>query len=69
MILVHLELQLRKKNMNLSELSEAVGISLTNMSLLKTTKVKGLRFETLNKICKVLDCKPGDILEYIPDED
>ena len=69
MILVHLELQLRKKNMNLSELSEAVGISLTNMSLLKTTKVKGLRFETLNKICKVLDCKPGDILEYIPDKD
>ena len=52
-----------KKKMPLTELSEKVGISMTNLSLLKTGKVKGIRFNTLEAICKALDCKPGDILD------
>lgn len=53
-----------KKKMSLTELSERVGISMTNLSLLKTGKVKGLRFNTLEAICEALECKPGDILDY-----
>ncbi len=53
-----------KKKMSLTELSRRVGISMTNLSLLKTGKVKGLRFNTLEAICETLDCKPGDILDY-----
>jgi putative transcriptional regulator len=52
-----------KKKMSLTELSDKVGISMTNLSLLKTGKVKGIRFNTLEAICKALDCKPGDILD------
>jgi putative transcriptional regulator len=52
-----------KKKMSLTELSEKVGISMTNLSLLKTGKVKGIRFNTLEAICKALHCKPGDILD------
>jgi len=59
---------LAKKKMTLTQLSKAIGISLTNLSLLKTGNVKGLRYNTLEKICIVLDCQPGDILEYRPDE-
>ena len=55
--------------MTLTQLSKAIGISLTNLSLLKTDNVKDLRYNTLEKICIVLDCQPGDILEYRPDED
>jgi len=53
--------------MTLTELSERVGVSVTNLSLLKTGKVKGVRFSTLEAICRELDCTPGEILEYVPD--
>jgi putative transcriptional regulator len=62
-IIVNLDVAMAKKKMSLTELSERVGISMTNLSLLKTGKVKGVRFETLEAICKTLDCKPGDILD------
>ncbi|MBB6427974.1 transcriptional regulator [Sphingopyxis sp. PAMC25046] len=63
-IIVNVDVMLARRKMSLSELAERVGISLTNMSLLKTGKVKGVRFATLEAICAALDCQPGDILEY-----
>jgi len=57
-----------KRKMSLSALAERIGMSLTNLSLLKTGKVKGFRFNTLNAICKALDCQPGELLEYRPDK-
>ena len=66
-IRVNLDLMLVKRKMTLTELSERVGVSVTNLSLLKTGKVKGVRFSTLDAICTVLDCQPGDILEHVPD--
>ncbi|WP_235299682.1 helix-turn-helix domain-containing protein [Portibacter marinus] len=63
-IIVNLDVVMAKKKMSLTELSRRVGISMTNLSLLKTGKVKGLRFNTLEAICETLDCKPGDILDY-----
>jgi putative transcriptional regulator len=62
-IIINLDVAMAKKKMALTELSEKVGISMTNLSLLKTGKVKGIRFNTLEAICKALDCKPGDILD------
>ncbi len=64
---VTLDVMLAKRKMRLNELSERVGISVTNLSLLKTGKVKGMRFGTLEAICRELDCQPADILEYVPD--
>lgn len=64
---VRLDVMLALRKMSLTELSERVGISMTNLSLLKTRKVKGIRFSTLEAICRELDCQPGDILEYVPD--
>ncbi len=64
---VKLDLMLVKRKMRLNELSERVGISVTNLSLLKTGRVKGIRFNTLEAICRELECQPGDILEFIPD--
>ena len=64
---VKLDLMLVKRKMKLTELSERIGISVTNLSLLKTGRVKGMRFSTLEAICRELDCQPGDILEYVPD--
>jgi putative transcriptional regulator len=58
---------LAKRKMSLTELADRIGITLTNLSLLKTGKVKGIKFSTLDIICRELDCQPGDILEYIPD--
>jgi len=55
--------------MSLTQLSKAIGLSLTNLSLLKNGKVRGIRYETLEKICIVLNCQPGDILEYRADDD
>ena len=55
--------------MTLSELSEKVNVNLTNLSILKTGKARAIRFTTLNAICRVLDCKPGDILDYEPDSE
>ena len=66
-IIINLDVEMAKNKMSLTELSQKVGISMTNLSLLKTGKVKGIRFETLESICRVLKCKPGDILD-ISDE-
>ena len=60
---------LAKRKMSLTQLSKAIGLSLTNLSLLKNGKVRGIRYETLEKICIVLNCQPGDILEYRADDD
>ena len=67
MITLNLDIVLATRRMTLSELSEKVGVNLTNLSILKTGKARAIRFTTLNAICKVLDCKPGDILDYEPD--
>ena len=61
-IIVTLDVMLAKRKMKLNELSEKVGISVTNLSLLKTGKARGIRFSTLLSICEVLDCEPGDII-------
>ncbi|MGE7694935.1 helix-turn-helix domain-containing protein [Lysinibacillus sp. NPDC094177] len=66
-IIVRLDRVLADRKMQLSELAEAVDISIVNLSNLKTGKVKAIRFSTLNAICKVLECQPGDILEYAED--
>ncbi len=66
-IKVNLDLMLVKKKMRLSELAERVDITMANLSNLKTGKAKAIRFSTLERICKALDCTPGDLLEYEPD--
>ena len=66
-IIVNIDVMLAKRKMSVTSLAEAVGISLTNLSLLKTGKVKGVRFVTLDAICAALKCQPGDILQYSPD--
>ena len=63
-IIVNLDVELAKRKMSLSELAEKVGLTLANLSILKTGKAKAVRFTTLETICRVLDCQPGDILEY-----
>jgi putative transcriptional regulator len=68
-IIVRLDRMLADRKKQLSELAEEVGISIVNLSNLKTGKVKAIRFSTLSSICKSLDCQPGDILEYIPSEE
>lgn len=65
-IIVNLDVMLAKRKMRSKELAEKVGITEQNISLLKSGKVKGVRFETLDKICRALDCQPGDILEFRP---
>jgi len=67
-IVVNLDVMMAKRKMKLTELSEKVGISMTNLSLLKNGKVRGIRFNTLSLICETLDCQPGDILEYRKDQ-
>lgn len=64
MIVVNLDVMLAKRKMRSKELAEIIGITEANLSLLKSSKVKGVRFETLDKICAALDCQPGDLLEY-----
>ena len=64
MIIVNLDIMLAKRKMSVTELTEKVGITMTNISLLKNCKVKGIKFSTLEKICEILGCQPGDILEY-----
>ena len=66
-IIINLDVEMAKNKISLTELSEKVGISMTNLSLLKTGKVKGIRFDTLEKICRVLKCRPGDILDVSED--
>ena len=63
-IIVNLDVMMAKRKMSLNELSERVDLTLANLSILKTGKAKAMRFSTLEAICKVLDCQPGDILEY-----
>lgn len=63
-IRINLDIELAKRKMSLTELSERVGVSLTNLSLLKTGKVKAIRFSTLSAICEALNCQPGDLLVY-----
>ena len=67
-IIVNLDVMMAKRKMSLNQLSEKVGLTLSNLSILKTGKAKAIRFSTLNAICNVLDCQPGDILEYVNDE-
>ena len=66
-IITNLDVMLAKNKMKLSELSKKIGISIVNLSRLKNGNVKGIRYTTLNKICKILNCKPGDILDYKKD--
>jgi len=63
-IVVNLDVMMAKRKMSLNELSESVGLTLSNLSILKTGKAKAVRFSTLEAICKALDCQPGDILEF-----
>ncbi|NJO87810.1 MAG: helix-turn-helix transcriptional regulator [Chloroflexia bacterium] len=63
-IIVNIDVMLAKRKMQSKELAEKMGITQANLSILKTGKAKGLRFETLEAICKILDCQPGDVLEY-----
>lgn len=63
-IIVNLDVMMAKRKMSLNELSEKVGLTLSNLSILKTGKAKAIRFSTLEAICEALDCQPGDILEY-----
>lgn len=67
-IVVTLDVMLARRKMRSRELSERIGITEQNVSLLKSGKVSGIRFDTLNRICEALQCQPGDILEYRPDE-
>ena len=67
-IVVNLDVELAKRKMSLSELADRVGLTLANLSILKTGKAKAIRFTTLEAICRVLWCQPGDILEYRDDD-
>lgn len=64
-IVVNLDVMMAKRKMSLNELSEKVGLTLSNLSILKTGKAKAIRFSTLEAVCEVLNCQPGDILEYV----
>ena len=66
-IRVNLDVMLAKRKMSVTELSEEVGITMANISILKNEKAKAIRFSTLNEICRALDCQPGDILAYEPE--
>jgi putative transcriptional regulator len=68
-IIVNLDVMMAKRKLSLNELSERVDLTLSNLSNLKTGKAKAIRFSTLEAICKALDCQPGDILEYVNDEE
>lgn len=64
-IIINLDVMLAKRKMSVTELSERVGITMANISILKNQKAKAIRLETLDKICEVLECQPGDILEHV----
>ncbi|MBW3112265.1 MULTISPECIES: helix-turn-helix domain-containing protein [Bacillaceae] len=67
-IIINIDVMLAKRKMSVTELSEKVGITMANLSILKNGKAKAVRLSTLEAICKALDCQPGDLLEYQPDE-
>ena len=68
-IIVNMDVMMAKRKMSLNELSERVGITISNLSILKNGKAKAVRLETLGAICSALDCQPGDILEYVKEND
>lgn len=68
-IIINIDVMLAKRKMSVTELSERVGITMANISILKNGKAKAIKLDTLEKICKALDCQPGDILGYAPDEE
>ena len=68
MINIRLDYVLLDNKMKLKDLAEATGLAVNNLSILKTNKARAIRFSTLNSLCKVLNCTPGDLIEYIPDE-
>ena len=68
-IIINIDVMLAKRKMSVTELSERVGITMANISILKNGKAKAIKLSTLNSICKALNCPPGDILEYVEDED
>lgn len=68
-IVINIDVMLAKRKMSVTELSEKVGITMANLSILKNAKAKAIRLSTLDAICKALECQPGDILEYRPDEE
>ncbi|MBZ4189531.1 helix-turn-helix domain-containing protein [Niabella beijingensis] len=67
-IIITLDVMLAKRKMSLTELSEKVGVTIVNLSILKTGKAKGVRFDTLEAICRALNCTPGDIIDITPDQ-
>lgn len=69
MIIINLDVMMAKRKVSATELSEKVGITMANLSILKNNKAKAVRFSTLEAICKALDCQPGDILEYVKSEE
>ena len=68
-IVINLDVMMAKRKMGLTELSKEVDVTMANLSILKNNKAKAIRFTTLEAICRALDCQPGDILGYVPDED
>lgn len=68
-IVINIDVMLAKRKMSVTELSERVGITMANISILKNGKAKAIKISTLNEICKALNCQPGDILEYVEDQD
>ena len=69
MILINLDVMMAKRKMSLGEISDRVGITLANLSILKNNRAKAIRFSTLDAICRALDCQPSDILEFVPDSE
>ena len=68
-IIINVDVMLAKRKMSVTELSERVGITMANISILKNGHARAIRMETLNSICRALDCHPGDLLEYVPDRE
>ena len=68
-MVVNLDVMMAKRKMSLGELAQRVDITMANLSILKNNKARAVRFSTLEAICKALDCQPGDILEYVPEEE
>jgi putative transcriptional regulator len=69
MIRLNLDVMMARRKMSLTELAERVGITLANLSVLKTGKARAIRFTTLDALCQALDCQPGDLLEHVPDDE
>ncbi len=68
MIVVNIDVMLAKRKMSVTELSKRVGLTMANISILKNGKAKAVRMETMNRLCKALNCQPGDLFEWVPDE-